>query len=72
MGDFFRFVTFTRTLFTVSSGSSHHHNSIVRINIQTLTIGARKCILYGKIYWPEAITTMFFLYAMKVFVEQLN
>ena len=29
-------------------------------------------LLYEKIYWPEAITTMIWPYELKAFIEKLN
>ena len=47
---------------------SHHQNTIVEIRTQTLTLGDRTLILHEKIYRTEAITTILWTYAMKVFV----
>ena len=51
---------------------SHYQNSIVKMNIQNLTLGARTLLLYAKIYWPEEITTMILPYSLKDFSEKIN
>ena len=51
---------------------SHNKNAIVERKIQTLTLGNQALLLHVKIYFPEAITTKFFAYALKDFAEQLN
>ena len=51
---------------------SHHQNDIFERKIQTQTLGAIILFLYAKIYWPEAITTISWTYALKAFAEKLN
>ena len=43
---------------------AHHQNGIVEAAIKRLTLRARTLLLHAKRYWPEAITTMFWPYAL--------
>ena len=43
---------------------AHHQNGIVEAAIKRLALRARTLLLHAKRYWPEAITTMFWPYAL--------
>ena len=63
--DFNQTITFCGVLY-------NHQNAIAERKIQALTLGDREFILHAKRYFPEAITTMLWTYALKAFEEQLN
>ena len=51
---------------------SHHQNTIVERKIQTLTLGASTLLPHTKIYLPEEIIEILWLYALMALAEQLN
>ena len=45
----------------------HHQNAMAERKIQTIALRARTLLLHENIYWPEAITTILWTYALNDF-----
>ena len=51
---------------------AHHQNGIAENHIKQLTLTSRTLLLHAKRFWPEAITTMIWPFALKTAAEQHN
>jgi len=51
---------------------AHHQNGLVENRIKDCTLGTRTILLHAKRFWPEAITTMLWPFALLAFIERRN
>ena len=49
---------------------AHHHNGIAENHIKQLTLTSRTLLLHANRFWPEAITTMLWAFALKTAAER--
>jgi hypothetical protein len=57
---------------TFCAVGAHHQNGIVERRIKELTLVSRTLLLHAKRHWPDYITTMMWLFALKEAAIRLN